>query len=40
MFLDYGEVVSAQIFDTQAQGKGGAIFETFLGIIQDFWYVL
>jgi hypothetical protein len=36
MFLDYGEVVSAQIFDTQAQGKGGAIFETFLGIIQDF----
>lgn len=40
MFLDCREVVGAQIFDTQAQGKGGAIFETVLGIIQDFCYVL
>ena len=40
MFLDGWEVIGAQIFDTQAQGKGAAIFETILGIIQNFRYVL
>ena len=40
MFLDGWEVVGAQIFDTQAQGKGGAIFEAILGIFQDFCYML
>ncbi len=40
MFLDGWEVVGAQIFDGQAQSQGAAIFETFLGIIQDFRYVL
>ena len=40
MLLDGWEVVGAQIFDAQAQGKGAAIFEAILGIIQDFRYVL
>jgi hypothetical protein len=33
-------VVGAKIFDTQAQGKGAAIIDTVMGIIQDFCYVL
>lgn len=40
MLLDCWKVVRAKIFDTQAQGKEAAIFETVLGIIQDFCYVL